>query len=151
MPYQDGRLMERIPVSLLTISVDPDLVKPPTQSPGDAYDRQLKYAGILEQYHAITFVKRAVDLKPLQPAPNFAVYPVGSRSLLWFVRDAVRLGDQLCRAQRIDAISTQDPFFTALIGYRPKRKCGLPLSLQSAADQVDTPYRLAERGVSPAS
>ncbi|HZY45929.1 MAG TPA: hypothetical protein VFF70_14410, partial [Anaerolineae bacterium] len=128
-------MIDKIPVALLTISIDPDLAKPAVLSPGDAYDRQLKYAGILAEYYAITYIKQAsADSAPIQVTDNFTVYPLHAQNLLWFVRAAVDFGSHLCRTKKIDAISTQDPFFTALIGYRLKKKFGLPLSIQSVAD-----------------
>ena len=64
-----------------------------------------------------------------------------------YLAGAVRTGWRIAREERIQVVSTQDPFLTGLVGYLIARRFGLPLSLQFVADAVDNPLWL-ERVIS---
>jgi glycosyltransferase involved in cell wall biosynthesis len=136
-------------VNLLAIGLDQTITQKPTGVASDTRWRQLKYAGILENYHVIARTLDRVSKIPIQLADNFWVYPTDSVNKISFIWDAVRIGSQICRNNKIDVISTQDPFTTALAGYILKRRCSIPLSIQFAGDMVDNPYWLKEKWFYP--
>ncbi|HID31170.1 MAG TPA: glycosyltransferase family 1 protein, partial [Desulfobacterales bacterium] len=136
-------------VNLLAIGLDETIAKGPKEASGDAYQRQLKYASILESYHIIVRTLDRANKTPIQLADNFWVYPTSSANKISFVWDAIRIGSQICEGRQIDVISTQDPFTTALAGYILKRRYNIPLSIQFAGDMVDNPYWLKEKWFYP--
>ena len=136
-------------VNLLAIGLDETIAKGPKEASGDAYQRQLKYASVLESYHIIVRTLDRANKTPIQLADNFWVYPTGSANKISFVWDAIRIGSQICEGRQIDVISTQDPFTTAIAGYILKRRYNIPLSIQFAGDMVDNPYWLKERRFYP--
>jgi len=136
-------------VNLLAIGLDESIAKGPEGASGDAYQRQLKYASILESYHIIVRTLNKANRIPIQLADNFWVYPTGSASKISFIWDAAKIGSQICRNNKIDVISTQDPFTTALAGYILNRRHNIHLSIQFAGDMVDNPYWLKEKRFYP--
>lgn len=136
-------------VNLLAIGLDQTIAQKPTGVASDTRWRQLKYAGILENYHVIVRSFDKANRTPIQLADNFWVYSTGSANKISFIWDAVRIGSQICESSEVDAISTQDPFTTALAGYILKRRHNIPLSIQFAGDMVDNPYWLKEKPFYP--
>lgn len=136
-------------VNLLAIGLDETIAKGPEGASGDAYQRQLRYASILESYHIIVRTLSRANSTHIQLADNFWVYPTGSANKLSFIWDVARIGSQICRNKKINVISTQDPFTTALAGYILKRRYNIPLSIQFAGDMVDNPYWLKEKWFYP--
>jgi len=132
-------------VNLLAIGLDQTIMQKPTGVASDTYLRQLKYAGILENYYVVVRTFNKVGRTPLQLTDNFWVYPTGSANKISFIWDAVRIGSQICESSEVDVISTQDPFTTALAGYILKWRYNIPLSIQFAGDMVDNPYWLREK------
>src|SRR5262249_47654680 len=100
--HHDGPLMH-----VLAIGTDPDLARPPELALGDALQRQLKYASILDDYQMIV---RTVGGRPfrLRPAPNFGILASGSRHRATFPFDAFAQGLRLDRQHRFDLVSTED-------------------------------------------
>ena len=136
-------------VNLLAIGLDQTIVQKPTGVASDTHWRQLKYASILENYYVIVRTLDKASRMPIQLADNFWVYPTGSANKISFIRDAVRIGSQICVSKQVDVISTQDPFTTAFAGYILKRRHDIPLSIQFAGDMVDNPYWLREKWFYP--
>lgn len=133
-------------IRLLAVGNDPTIAMPASEVQGDTLQRQLKYASILERYHLITRTPTsgAVPAR-IQLADNFWVSPCGGKGMASYLLSAVRTGWRIVREERIQVVSTQDPFLTGLVGYLIARRFGLPLSLQFVADAVDNPLWLAEK------
>jgi len=133
----------------LAIGLDQTITQNPRGVAGDTCWRQLKYASILENYHVVVRTLDTESRTPIQLADNFWVYPTGSTNKISFIRDVARIGSQICRNNKVDVISTQDPFTTALAGYILKRRYHIPLSIQFAGDMVDNSYWLKEKRFYP--
>jgi glycosyltransferase involved in cell wall biosynthesis len=133
---------------LLAIGTDPSLVRPADVAFGDAHQRQLQYAQILDEYRMIV---RTVggDRRAIQHGPTFVVHPSASRNRAAFVHDAYLIGSALHRRLRFDLVSTEDPMLCGLAGYFLRARLGLPLSVQIAGDMIDNPYWLRERRINP--
>ena len=134
---------------LLAIGTDPSLVQPATGAFGDAHQRQLKYASILDRYRMVVRTLGGAR-RPVVHGPSFAVYPSASRSRATFPVDAVRIGAALDRRIGFDLVSTEDPMLCGLAGYVLGRRLGLPFSAQIAGDMLDNPFWLRERRINPA-
>lgn len=131
---------------LLVISLDADLARDDArQRANNVLERHLRYAAALERLSIV--VKTLGNHTPsvLQPAGNCRIYPTRSRSRWHFLRDAYRQASALCRAQRIDAISCQDPFAAGLVGVWLKRRFGIPLNVHVMADMIDNAHFQRER------
>jgi glycosyltransferase involved in cell wall biosynthesis len=133
-------------VRLLAVGNDPTIALPAERVQGDTHQRQLRYASILEHYHLITQAPPSADVPArIQLANNFWVSPCGGKGMASYLAGAVRTGWRIAREERIQVVSTQDPFLTGLVGYLIAERYKLPLSLQFVADAVDNPLWLAEK------
>ena len=133
---------------LLAIGTDPSLIHPADVAFGDAHQRQLQYASMLDQYRMIV---RTVggDRRAIPHAPNFVVHPSASRNRGLFTHDAYLVGSALHRRFGFDLVSTEDPMLCGLAGMLLRARLGLPLSVQIAGDMIDNPYWLRERRINP--
>ncbi len=109
------------------------------------YQRQIEYAKLLSNYFIIARTRRSSKFKIRKPTENLHIFPTLSLNKLFFIWDAFRIGSQICRENKIDIISCQDPFSSALIGYLLKRRFGIPLNIHILADIINNPYFLTER------
>ena len=139
----------KLPTRLLAIGTDASLVRPAERAFGDAHQRQLAYARILDEYRMVVRTLGG-DRRPVRQAPNFVVHPSASRGRGLFPCDAFRLGGALHRRLGFDLVSTEDPLLCGLAGYALARRFGLPFSAQIAGDMLDNPYWLRERRINPA-
>jgi glycosyltransferase involved in cell wall biosynthesis len=145
LPTRDSQPATR----LLAIGTDASLVRPAERAFGDAHQRQLAYARILDEYRIVVRTLGG-DRRPIRHAPNFVVHPSASRGRGLFPGDAFRLGGALHRRLGFDLVSTEDPLLCGLAGYALARRFGLPFSAQIAGDMLDNPYWLRERRINPA-
>ncbi|MFN0071078.1 MAG: glycosyltransferase [Chloroflexota bacterium] len=137
MPKNDG-------VRLLAIGTDVALAQPAAVAFGDAHQRQLKYASILERYDMVVRTMGGTR-SSITAAQNFAIHTSASRSRGLFPLDAAQLGVTLGRVSRSTVVSTEDPFLCGLAGFVIARRLGLPLSLQFAGDMINNEVWMAER------
>ncbi|HEX3247141.1 MAG TPA: glycosyltransferase [Chloroflexota bacterium] len=131
-------------VRLLALGTDAALAQPATEAFGDAHQRQLKYASILDRYDMVVRTLGG-RRRTMSPTSNFSVHTSASRSRGLFPIDAMRMGSRIGRLARSNVVSTEDPFLCGLAGYAIARRLGLPLSLQFAGDMIDNPVWISER------
>ncbi len=131
-------------VRLLAIGTDAALAQPASKAFGDAHQRQLKYASILDRYDMIL---RTIggQRQAIPVGQGFTVHTSGSRCRETYPIDAARMGNSIGRAARSNVVSTEDPFLCGLAGYVIARRLRIPLSLQFAGDMIDNPIWMAER------
>ncbi len=82
----------------------------------------------------IRYSPRRNGYKPMILSDRAAVYPVHSRTKLNFLRDAFRLGCRLHEERGYDLVRTNDPMGSGIVGYRLKRRYGLPLLIKCHSD-----------------
>jgi glycosyltransferase involved in cell wall biosynthesis len=99
--------------------------------------RQIERARDLEELHIIVFTDRSCAEMNL--ATNVWIYPTRSLSKWSYVFGAIRLGRFIIPRRKIDAITCQDPFLTAMAGASLKKQFGLPLEIQIHTD-IGSPY-----------
>jgi len=71
------------------------------------------------------------------------------RNPVSYVWEGYKVCRKICRENKIDVITTQDPFLTGLIGYLLKKRLGLPLEMQLHGDFFDNQYWLRENRLNP--
>lgn len=127
-------------INLLSIGLDITLALPDREGIGDSKKRQIRYSRGLASYHIIVKSRKDQGLKARNLASNCRVYPTSSLSRLFFARDAYRLGVRIIRENRIDVITTQDPFVCGLVGWLLKKRFRLPLCMQVHSNPFGSPY-----------
>ncbi|KIM09982.1 MAG: hypothetical protein KU29_01675 [Sulfurovum sp. FS06-10] len=114
-------------MNVLMISLGDSIL---SYSGGEAYARHQAYAKALGSIDMIVF-------SPLKHKftnrhdEYLSIYPTRSLHMLTFVYDALKIARHIVQHKKIDVITTQDPFGTALIGYFLKKKYGIPLHIQN--------------------
>ena len=114
---------------------------------GDVRARQFVYAKAFDSFRLLVYAPRALGFNLQQWADNLFVYPSNSGKKAFFVWDAYRLASRICREHPVDAITTEDPFTTGIVGCLLKRKYRIPLNVQVHIDFVDNQYWMELRGV----
>jgi glycosyltransferase involved in cell wall biosynthesis len=132
---------------ILGISLDYTLAQPRDQTIGDAHDRQLKYAALLDRLTYVVYTPRSLSSSPPALAPNLAVYPTRPRTRALFVLDALRTASTIARTQAFDLVTTQDPFATAMVAYVLRQRLGLPFSVALFSSFFDNPTWRGQRRV----
>jgi 1,2-diacylglycerol 3-alpha-glucosyltransferase len=133
---------------LLAIGTDPTLVRSADAVMGDAHQRQLRYARILDTYRMIVRTQGG-DRRAIVHSTDFIVHPSASHSRASFPHDAYLVGGALHRRVGFDLVSTEDPMLCGLAGAVLRARFGIPLSVQIAGDMLDNPYWLRERRINP--
>lgn len=110
-----------------------------------AYLRHLEYTKLLSNYFIIARTPKTSKFKIRNPVKNLQIIPSLSLNKLSFIWDAFRIGSQICKKNKIDIISCQDPLSCGLAGYLLKRKFGIPLNIHILGDFINNPYFLIER------
>jgi len=107
---------------------------------GDSVKRHKAYARALSRVTSIVFTRASEGFKR-KSFGNFVVVPTNSVSRASFVHDAYRIASDIISKERIDVVSTQDPFVTGLIGVLLKRKYGIRLNVQVHTDITSAFWR----------
>ena len=140
--------MQSSGLRLLAIGTDPTLVQPAGTVMGDAHQRQVRYARVLDAYRMVVRTLGG-SRRAIVHDPGFVVHPSASRTRGAFPHDAYLVGSALQRRIGFDLVSTEDPMLCGLAGALLRARFGLPLSVQIAGDMLDNPYWLRERRINP--
>ena len=140
-----GRDGPRIPrymeknLKVLMISSDRRLLEV-----GSAVSERMKeYGKLVGELHIVVFALKSLGFKEKQLAPNVWIYPTNSWSRWFYIFDAARLGKRLVKEKKfirgLSTITTQDPFWSGLVGVKVKRRWRLPLEIQIHTD-LSSPF-----------
>lgn len=116
---------------VLHISVSDGILRP-ASSGGRRLRRDM--AERVGRMDDITYSPRSHGYEPTILSDRCAVYPVHARTKLHFLRDAFRLGCRLHEERGYDLIRVNDPMGSGIVGYRLKRRYGLPLLIKCHSD-----------------
>jgi glycosyltransferase involved in cell wall biosynthesis len=110
-------------MKVLTIGLDKNALDFKSQTG----QRNLDYTSLVESLEVIVL---GAGGEPKQGG-NLKVYPT-AHNRVWSLFVAYKIGKKILGLAKVGEylISTQDPFFTGLIGYLLKRKFGIPLQIQ---------------------
>lgn len=132
-------------MNILLINLDSELAQENSKFTTGAYLRHIEYAKLLSHYFIIARTPSSSEFKIRNPIENLYIFPSQSLNKISFIWDAVRIGSQICKKNKIDIISCQHDFSTSLAGYLLKRRFGIPLNVHILGDIIGNPYFLAER------
>lgn len=124
---------------LLMISLDTSVL---THDIGDSYARHREYARRLGQLSMIVYTPH-----PLAEhhAGELHLYPVYCPHPVFYPLLAFLQAWAIHRRQPADAVTTQEPFATGLVGVLLKLLAGLPLNIQNHSSLFHNPHWLAEK------
>ncbi len=123
------------------ISIGDNILSNPV---GDALQRQKKYAKALGHIDMIVFSPKKHNLEP-KHYENLSIYPTRSSNIITFMYDVVKIVKKIIQDKKIDIVTTQDPFGTALVGYLIKRKYNIPLHIQNHSSFLDNQQWIEEK------
>lgn len=107
---------------------------------GDVIERQFEYAKQVESFHHLIYSPKNLGFSDFQLEENRSIYPTNSSLKIFFYFDAIKRAKEILKANKIDIITTEDPFITGLVGYKLKKKYRLPLNVQVHVDFCNNPY-----------
>jgi len=109
----------------------------------DVRHRIIEYGQLSDELHVIVFALEKLGFKEEKLSRNVWIYPTNSSFKFSYITDAVRVGGNLLKGEKIKKrdtlVSTQDPFETGLAGLRLKKKHNVPLQVQIHTDFL-SPY-----------
>lgn len=125
------------------ISVGDNILSNPV---GDALERQKDYAKALGYIDMIVFSPKTNNLEA-NHYENLSIYPTKSINILTFVFDVLNIAKKILKKKKIDVITTQDPFGTALAGYFLKKIYNIPLHIQNHSSFLDNVLWISEKPI----
>lgn len=117
-------------INVLMIGFDYSFFSPPTKSIGDVRERHILYAKTLAQLeersklYIVVYAPEKFNFKPQWMSEHLYVIPTNSTNRLTFFADALRIGEQICKTEQMDVITTQSPFDDGMVGWLLRRKYG---------------------------
>ena len=113
---------------------------------GDVWQRQRTYAEDLNKFYLVIYAPRKrAKYRRFSGDEKVVVVPTDSISKATFLYDALVRGWKLCKENKIDALTAEDPFLTGLVGLILKKRFNVPLNVQIHADIFDNPYWMSLR------
>lgn len=108
------------------------------QEGSDVHSRILEYGKLFEELHVIVFSLRRHGLSKTLLSDNVTVYPTNSFFRMVYVTDAFIIARGILEdiKKKNVVVSTQDSFETGLVGYKIKKKYGIPLQVQVHGDDI---------------
>ncbi len=131
-------------ISILGIGVDYLMLKRDSVR-GDVCERQFEYAKELKSLTMVTFSPKNLGFKNEKWGNNIFIYPTNSYNRTFFIFDALKISSKICQHEKIDVITTEDPFTCGLVGLLLKKIYKIPLNLQVHIDFIDEPYWIGLR------
>jgi len=128
-------------MNVLMISIGDSILSNPI---GDSLIRQQEYAKRLGYIDMIIYSPKKNNLIA-KHYENLSIYPTKSINMTTFVFDVLRIAKDILKKKKIDVITTQDPFGTALAGYFIKRQYNIPLHIQNHSSFLDNKLWISER------
>ncbi len=132
-------------MNVLMISLDTTFLAEEGTARSDTLSRHIEIANILSHLHVVVFSVGGARKPVLHPTERLSLYPTASANKLMRVFDGFRIAARICRQHRVDVITTQDPFFTGMVGCAIRRFYGVPLNVQVHADFFGNRYWITER------
>ena len=131
---------------VLMISLDTAFL---TQAITDSRSRHEAYAEQVGRISMVICNRRSIRALDAYRSPRLTATPTESRGYLQYLSDGYRLGLRAHEESPVDVITTQDPFLTALVGLRLRRRLGVPLIIQVHTSAIDNPYYAREHWTHP--
>ncbi|HEY3159714.1 MAG TPA: glycosyltransferase family 4 protein [Vicinamibacterales bacterium] len=131
---------------VLMISLDTAFL---TQAITDSRPRHEAYAEQVGQISMVICNRRSARALAPYRSARLTATPTESRGYLQYLSDGYRLGLRAHEESPVDVMTTQDPFLTAVVGLRLRRRLGVPLIIQVHTSAIDNPYYAREHWTHP--
>lgn len=130
---------------VLMISLDGTIL---TEQIGNSRPRHEFYAEQAGRISMVVCNRRGSKPLSVYRSERVTAIPSNSASYFHYLLDGYRMALQLATEsdQLVDVITTQDPFLTALIGLRLRRKLRVPVIMQDHSSFLSSAQFAAERG-----
>lgn len=110
----------------------------------EALSRHQEYAKALGFIDMIVYSPR-VNKFVTKYYDSLSIYPTHSLNRATFIYDALKIAKHIVQHKKIDVVTTQDPFGTALIGYLIKKKYNIPLHIQNHSSFLNNALWIKEK------
>lgn len=130
-------------LNVLMISIGDNIL---SNSLGDALERQKEYASAFGYIDMIVFSPKVNNFEE-KHYEKLSIYPTKSKNMFTFIYDVVKIAKNIFKTKKIDIITTQDPFGTALSGYILKKIYGIPLHIQNHSCFLDNKIWINEKPI----
>ncbi len=115
-------------MKILIINLDKSIFRPGSKSLNDLKD----YSRFFEKLFIITWTLG--NEKPIFFENRLFIYPTNSRSKLFYLFNTFKIFKKYIQEEKINLISSQDPFETGLAAFLISKKYKIPLHLQAHTD-----------------
>ncbi len=120
-------------MKLLIINLDKSIFRPNSRSLADLKD----YSRFFEKLFIISWTLKKEE--PIFFENRLFVYPTNSRSRLFYILDTIKIFRKFIKGEKINLISSQDPFETGLAAFLISRILKITFHLQVHTD-IFSPY-----------
>jgi len=141
----DEEVAEKQQMNVLMVSLDTTCLADQKTARSDTLLRHMETARRLSHFHVVIFSVGKARQNVFRPSEKLSLYPTQSLSKALRPLDAVRIAARICRTRRIDVVTTQDAFFTGMVGWAIKSLFRIPLNVQVHADCIGNPCWIQER------
>ena len=131
-------------MNVLMISLDANLVVDEKEASDSSQRRHIYYGKYLKSLFIVTFVGKRKNLNVKRLSSNVIVYPICYTNPFSYLYEAYKICCKICKENKIDLITAQDPIICGLIGYFIKILFKIPLNIQIHGDYIDNKYWLRE-------
>ncbi len=115
-------------MKLLIINLDKSIFKTNSRSLGDLKD----YSRFFDKLFIVSWTREKE--KPISYENRLFIYPTNSYSRLFYIFDTCRIFRKFIKKEKIDLVSSQDPFETGFTAFLISRLFKIPLHLQAHTD-----------------
>lgn len=132
-------------MNVLMVSLDTTCLADRKTVRSDTLLRHMEIAKRLSHFHVVVFSVGKGRRNVFHPSEKLTLYPTQSLCKLARPLDALRIVARICWRHQIDVITTQDAFFTGMVGWAIRVLYQIPLNVQVHADCIGNPYWTRER------
>jgi glycosyltransferase involved in cell wall biosynthesis len=123
-------------MKVLSISSDKKIFEPNSAT----LERLKLYASLCEKMSVVVLTLKKF---PIIKEGNLQVYATGSKFRLEYFFDALKIIKNIFKSERLDLVTTQDPFEMGFLGWSTKKRYKIPWQCQIHGD-IFSPYFIQE-------
>jgi len=136
-----GYPMTHLKKHVLMISIGEKNLSDPL---GDPIERHKEYASRIGKISMVLYTRNK-EYRFKSFNDKFLIYPTNSASKIHFIFDALKICKRIINQEKVDLISTQDPFGTGLVGVILKKKFNIPVEIQNHSTFIDNRSWILEK------
>ena len=124
-------------MNVLSISYDTALLSDLEGKSGNSLKRMILQSQYTDHLHICVLAPRKEKRTEKKISDKLTIYGIPCIGAIPSLINAYFKCSDICRTNKIDVITTQDPFFSGIIGILLKRKYKKPLNIQIHGDYLD--------------